>query len=54
MLARIGVLVLMFQVGLESSFYVHLFLGATLTATSVGITARVLDDIGKAKSNEAA
>lgn len=37
----------------ESSVYVHLFLGATLTATSVGITARVLQDLGQAKSLEA-
>jgi Kef-type K+ transport system membrane component KefB len=91
MFARIGVLVLLFEVGLEStvgqmlkvgwtavavavlgvftpfilgwgvgawllpdrSFYVHAFLGATLTATSVGITARVLKDIGRSQSNEA-
>ena len=33
--------------------YVHAFLGATLTATSVGITARVLQDLGKSKSPEA-
>ena len=37
----------------ESSIYVHIFIGATLTATSVGITARVLKDIGKIKSREA-
>ena len=91
MLARIGVLVLLFEVGLEStvgqmlkvggsallvavlgvaapfalgwgvgawllpgaSSYVHAFLGATLTATSVGITARVLKDLGRSKGNEA-
>jgi len=91
MLARIGVLLLLFEVGLEStvgqmlkvglpslavaclgvvmpftlgwgvgawllpeeSVYVHLFLGATLTATSVGITARVLKDLGRSQSNEA-
>jgi Kef-type K+ transport system membrane component KefB len=91
MLARIGVLILLFEVGLESTVaqmvrvgvssllvavlgvaapfalgwgvgvwllpthgtYVHLFLGATLTATSVGITARVLQDIGKSRSDEA-
>src|ERR1017187_3631740 len=79
MFARLGVILLLFQVGLEStvaqmlqvglssflvaslgivgsfglgwgaaalllpgsSVYVHVFLGATLTATSVGITARV-------------
>jgi Kef-type K+ transport system membrane component KefB len=37
----------------ESSFYVHLFLGATLCATSVGITARVLKDIGQSDTGEA-
>jgi len=90
-LANLGVIVLLFEVGLEStlaqmarvglsaavvavlgvlaplalgygvgavllpdhSFYVHLFLGATLTATSVGITARVLRDIGQSQSKEA-
>ncbi|MDF1545524.1 MAG: cation:proton antiporter [bacterium] len=36
----------------EESIYVHIFIGATLTATSVGITARVLKDIGKIKSRE--
>jgi Kef-type K+ transport system membrane component KefB len=35
------------------STYVHLFLGATLSATSVGITARVLQDLGESKSREA-
>lgn len=91
MLARIGVLILLFEVGLEStvgqmvkvgvssllvavlgvvvpfalgygvgavllpdhSMYVHLFLGATLTATSVGITARVLKDLDKSQTPEA-
>ncbi len=91
LLAELGVLVLLFSVGLEStvgemkkvgvtslvvavlgviapwilgygvgvvfvpehSFYVHVFLGATLTATSVGITARVLQDLGRSKSSEA-
>jgi Kef-type K+ transport system membrane component KefB len=33
--------------------YVHAFLGATLTATSVGITARVLRDLGRSQSKEA-
>jgi Kef-type K+ transport system membrane component KefB len=33
--------------------YTHLFLGATLTATSVGITARVLRDLGRSQSEEA-
>jgi Kef-type K+ transport system membrane component KefB len=91
MLARLAVLILLFEVGLEStvgqmmkvglsallvavlgvvtpfalgwgvgavflpeqSVYVHIFLGATLCATSVGITARVLKDLGKSQSNEA-
>lgn len=91
MFARVGVLVLLFEVGLESTVgqmlkvgwsallvatlgvvapfglgwgigawllpshgpYVHAFIGATLTATSVGITARVLKDLGKSQSNEA-
>jgi Kef-type K+ transport system membrane component KefB len=90
-LAQLGVLILLFEVGLEStvrdmmrvgrtalfvavlgvvtpfalgwgvgavlmpdhSRYVHAFLGATLTATSVGITARVLSDLGKSRSPEA-
>ncbi len=84
LLARLGVLLLLFQVGLESTvrqmltvgvaatrvatigvlvplglgwlvahallpqepMTVHAFLGATLSATSVGITARVLRDLG--------
>lgn len=37
----------------ERSVYVHAFLGAVLTATSVGITARVLKDLGHARSPEA-
>jgi Kef-type K+ transport system membrane component KefB len=91
MLARIGVLVLLFEVGLEStvgqmlrvglpsllvatlgvvtpfalgwgvgawllpshSVYVHVFLGATLCATSVSITARVLKDLGRLQTQEA-
>jgi Kef-type K+ transport system membrane component KefB len=91
MLSRIGVLILLFEVGLESTVgqmlrvgasallvatlgvavpfalgwgvgawllpeqgsYVHAFLGATLTATSVGITARVLKDLDRSQSNEA-
>lgn len=90
-LSRIGVLVLLFQVGLESTVrqmlqvglssllvavigvlvpfglgwlvgawllpdatsYVHAFIGATLCATSVGITARVLKDLGWSQSEEA-
>ncbi|MGB5197148.1 MAG: cation:proton antiporter [Candidatus Deferrimicrobium sp.] len=89
--ARIGVVVLLFEVGLEStirdilrvglssflvavlgvaapfalgwlvgawlvpeqSWHTHAFLGATLCATSVGITARVLQDIGKSRGKEA-
>jgi Kef-type K+ transport system membrane component KefB len=91
MFARVGVLVLVFEVGLESTVgqmlevgrsallvatlgviapfglgwavgawllpsqgpYVHAFLGATLTATSIGITARVLKDLGRSQSSEA-
>src|SRR5262249_4785767 len=90
LLAQIGVILLLFQVGLESdvdrmrsvgassllvatlgviapsllgwgvaklffpheSEYVHAFVGATLCATSVGITARVLTDLRKADSHE--
>ncbi len=90
-LARLGVIILLFEVGLEStvremlhvggrallvavlgvvvpwllgwavgaallpghSVYVHLFLGAILTATSVGITARVFRDLGRSQSAEA-
>jgi Kef-type K+ transport system membrane component KefB len=90
-LARIGVILLLFQVGLETSianfrrvgmtafvvavlgvvapmvlgygvgaamlprqsWAVHLFLGATLCATSVGITARVLRDLKKTHTPEA-
>ncbi len=37
----------------QHSVYVHAFLGAALTATSVGITARVLKDLGYAQSVEA-
>ncbi|MBI2548596.1 cation:proton antiporter [Candidatus Woesearchaeota archaeon] len=37
----------------ESSFQVYLFLGATLTATSVSITARVFKDLGKLTMKEA-
>jgi Kef-type K+ transport system membrane component KefB len=90
-IANLGVLILLFEVGLEStvrdmlkvglrsllvaalgiltpfalgwgvgalvlperSVYVHIFLGATLTATSVGITARVLKDLNRSQSREA-
>jgi Kef-type K+ transport system membrane component KefB len=37
----------------DRSVYVHAFLGATLTATSVGITVRVLQDLGRSQSSEA-
>jgi Kef-type K+ transport system membrane component KefB len=37
----------------DSSEYVHAFLGAVLTATSVGITARVLRDLNESRSDEA-
>lgn len=90
-LAELGVILLLFQVGLESDLtesmkvgassllvaalgvivpvllgfgvstlflpdagvYVHLFIGATLSATSVGITARVLRDMAATKRPEA-
>lgn len=89
-LARIGVVLLLFEVGLESriremvqvgvsslfvailgvvapillgwgvgwviipeaGWQVHAFLGATLCATSVGITARVLKDLGRSQQRE--
>lgn len=91
LLARLGVLLLLFQVGLESTvrqmltvgvaamrvamigvvvplglgwlvarallpqepMTVHAFLGATLSATSVGITARVLRDMGQSQTDAA-
>ncbi len=34
------------------AYLLHTFVGATLTATSVGITARVLGDMGKLNTNE--
>lgn len=37
----------------EAGTYAHVFLGATVTATSVGITARVFKDLGRARSPEA-
>ena len=37
----------------DRGMYVHLFLGAALTATSVGVTARVLQDLGSSQSSEA-
>ncbi|HEX6185892.1 MAG TPA: cation:proton antiporter [Pyrinomonadaceae bacterium] len=89
-LAELGVIILLFEVGLESniaemlevgwssllvatlgvvapfflgwgiSYYfmpseptlVHVFIGATLCATSVGITARVLRDLGRLQTRE--
>jgi Kef-type K+ transport system membrane component KefB len=36
----------------DESWHVHLFLGATLCATSVGITARVFKDLGKTDLRE--
>src|SRR5262249_57427712 len=35
-----------------ASYLTHVFIGATLTATSVGITARVLKDLGATGSRE--
>jgi len=90
-IAEIGVVLLLFEVGLESNvremmsvgmsslivavlgviapfflgwgvsawmlpdedLLVHIFIGATLCATSVGITARVLTDLGKVATREA-
>lgn len=37
----------------EAAWYMHLFIGTTLAATSVGITARVLRDIGQVNAPEA-
>ena len=37
----------------DAAWYVHLFAGATLAATSVGITARVLKDIRRMDTQEA-
>ena len=36
----------------DHSEIVHVFVGATLTATSVGITARVLKELGKVRTDE--
>lgn len=36
----------------EASVYVHIYIGTVLCATSVGITARVLQDLGKLKATE--
>jgi Kef-type K+ transport system membrane component KefB len=60
LVATLGVIVPMilgYFVSLEllpnASWLTHLFVGGTLTATSVGITARVLKDLGKANTKEA-
>ena len=37
----------------DENMLVHIFIGATLCATSVGITARVLTDLGKVATREA-
>jgi Kef-type K+ transport system membrane component KefB len=37
----------------DASAYVHAFIGATLCATSVGITARVFQDLGASRTQEA-
>lgn len=37
----------------DAGWLTHLFVGGTLTATSVGITARVLKDLGKSNTREA-
>lgn len=90
-LAEVGVIILLFEVGLETNLremlavgwssllvavsgvlvlfflgwgvaayfmpgaarLVHIFIGATLSATSVGITARVLKDLGRLRTREA-
>lgn len=90
LLAEIGIIVLLFEVGMDTNLsrlarsggkpyvvaltgfaapfalgyavgawlfglpgMVALFIGGTLTATSIGITVRVLDDLGKRQSDEA-
>lgn len=60
MVSIVGV-VAPFLLGLGASYWLlpglsipaHLFIAATLCATSVGITARVLEDLGRLKSPEA-
>jgi len=37
----------------DESWHLHLFLGAVLCATSVGITARVFKDLGRLRTREA-
>ena len=41
------------NLGGEDQFGIALFVGAAMTATSVGITARVFGDLGALKSREA-
>lgn len=90
LLAEIGIILLLFEVGMDTDLYrlgrsgakpimvalagfilpfllgyaacrylfelseiVSLFVGGTLTATSIGITVRVLDDLGRRHSDEA-
>ncbi len=59
LVATVGVIVPMILGALVGAWllptapgYVHVFLGATLSATSVGITARVLQDMGKVRTPE--
>ena len=49
-LLGVGVAALLIR---EASVYTKAFIAATLCATSVGITARVLKDLGRGQSNEA-
>ena len=49
----LGYFVSSYFLGAETAWYVHLFVGATLAATSVGITARVLKDLEKMRTLEA-
>jgi Kef-type K+ transport system membrane component KefB len=50
MLLGFGVSAFLFP---DSGWITHLFIGGTLSATSVGITARVLKDLGKSNTKEA-
>lgn len=40
------------EIAASQPLYLHLFIGAVLTATSVGITARVLSEMGKIQTQE--
>ena len=52
--AGFGVSYLLGQMGIwGTSWLYHVFVGATMTATSVGITARVLSDMGRLATAEA-